>query len=82
MRIDELCELAASKDLGFRREHLVVALEYFDAWLAERGLINRALTEAFSAYTDDYNRLRDCIEASRRALNPPQRGREDPSSGQ
>ena len=70
--IDELCELAASKDLGFRREHLVVALEYFDD-------IN---PEAFSAYTDDYNRLRDCIEASRRALNPPQRGREDPSSGQ
>ena len=70
--IDELCELAASKDLGFRREHLVAALEYFDD-------IN---PEAFSAYTDDYNRLRDCIEASRRALNPPQRGREDPSSGQ
>ena len=70
--IDELCELAASKDLGFRREHLVAALEYFDE-------IN---PEAFSAYTDDYNRLRDCIEASRRYLDTPQRGREHPSSGQ
>ena len=62
--IDELCELAASKDLGFRREHLVAALEYFDE-------IN---PEAFGAYTDDYDRLRDCIEASRQSFDPPQQG--------
>ena len=28
--LHELCELAASKDLGFRRQHLLAALEYFD----------------------------------------------------
>ena len=40
------------------------ALEYFDE-------IN---PEAFSVYTDDYDQLRDCVEASRRSLDPPQRG--------
>ena len=67
--IDELANSQPARTLGFRREHLVSALEYFDE-------IN---PEAFSAYTDDYDRLRDCIEASRRYLDTPQRGREDPS---
>lgn len=60
--LDELCELAVSKDLGFRREHLVAALEHFDE-------INPA---EFSAYTDDYDGLRDRIATHRRSLETPE----------
>ena len=69
--IDKLCELAASKDLGFRREHLAAALEYFD----------EIEPDEFSAYTDDYDRLSDCVHASRRSLDTRQRRQPGPSAG-
>ena len=62
--LSELCELAASKDLGFRRQHLRAALEYFD----------EISPQAFNAYTDDYEQLRECIKASRQRLDLSVRG--------
>ena len=57
--IGQLCQLAGDKDPGFAPEQLVAALEYFD----------RIPPTEFAEYTDDYNGLRDCVHAARRALD-------------
>lgn len=56
--MDSLCELAASKDGGFRREHLAGALAHFD----------KITPTMFDAYTDDYEALRHRIAAARNSL--------------
>ena len=56
-----LCELASSKDGGFRSEHFVAALGCFD----------QIKPSAFDAYTDDYILLRQRLAALRRALEVP-----------
>ena len=65
--IDSLCELAASKDGGFRREHLAGALAHFD----------KITPTMFDAYTDDYEALRHHIATARNSLQAS--AREGPS---
>ena len=59
--VDVLCELAGSKDLGFRREHLVAALGFFD----------KITPTIFDAYTDNYEMLRLRVDTARRSLQNP-----------
>ena len=56
--IDQLCKFAAEKDLGFAPGQLEAALGYFD----------RIPAGEFSDYTDDYDGLRNTVQATRRAL--------------
>ena len=53
-----LCELASSKDGGFRSEHFVAALGCFD----------QIKPSAFDAYTDDYELMRQRLAVLRRTL--------------
>ena len=57
--IEELCELAGQKDLGFRPQHLLRALTYFE----------EIDPEEFSAYTSDYSQLRAFIATARTQLS-------------
>lgn len=56
--IDELCDLAASKDAGFQRHHLAEVLEFIDQ--RDRGL--------FNVDDDDYRDLCDFAHAAAREL--------------